>query len=289
MNRCCALLAMILALGASAWGKRVLRDETGRTVTVSDHVERVISLTPSITDTIYALGASSQLIAITDYTEYPVEATKQKPSVGDILNPSLEKIARMHPDVVIAMSTLNSPETIRGLERAGIPVFLIRGQGLEGVYRSILDIGRVLGREREAAALQAELKAREQKIRAEAETGKHPSVFMVLQLDPCITPGKGAFITQLLNIAGARSVTADLPQDWVRVSLEAIIPRKPDYIVLMKSSPISLKDIQEAPGWYALEAVRKGRILRADDRLQLPSPVAFDGLEDLAHRIQTAH
>jgi iron complex transport system substrate-binding protein len=279
---------VVLVLSSAAWCTRTLKDEAGRNVTVPDQVKRVISLAPSVTDTIYALGAASQLAAITDYTQYPTEAAKEKPSIGDILKPSLERITTLHPDLVIGIATFNSPETIHGLERIGIPVFLLSGRGLAGVYSSVISIGHVLGRDQEAAVLLAQLKAREQKVRAMAEQGKRPSVFLALQLDPCITAGKGAFMTELIGIAGAKSVTADLPQDWLRVSLEAILPRKPQYILLMKSAPFDVADMRARAGWNALDAVKQGRIMRADDRLQVPAPVAFDGLEDLARQVQAA-
>jgi iron complex transport system substrate-binding protein len=285
LSKCAALLVLLSSPG---WCTRTLRDEAGRTVTVPDQVSRAISLAPSITDTIYALGASSQLAAITDFTEYPPEAAKQKPSIGEILKPSVEKIATLHPDLVIGISTFNSPETIRGLEGLDIPVFLINGRGVAGVYASVASIGHALGRDKEATALIAKLHAREQNVRAMAAKGRHPSVFLTLQLDPCITAGRGAFITELIGIAGARSVTADLPQDWLRVSLETILPRKPDYILLMKSAPFGLDDMRSRAGWNALDAVRRGRILHADDRLQIPSPAAFDGLEELSRQIQNA-
>jgi iron complex transport system substrate-binding protein len=288
MKRLWTCVACLFVLSSPAWCTRTLQDETGRTVTVPDRVNRVISLAPSITDTIYSLGASSQLAAITDYNQYPEQAAKEKPSIGNILKPSLERITTFHPDLVIGIATFNSPETINGLERIGIPVFLLSGRGLAGVYSSVTSIGHALGRDKEATALLAQLKAREQKVRAVAAKGKHPSVFLTLQLDPCITAGKGAFMTELIGIAGARSVTADLPQDWLRVSLEAILPRKPDYILLMKTAPFDVKDMRARAGWNALEAVQRGKVLRADDRLQVPAPVAFDGLEDLAQQVQAA-
>jgi iron complex transport system substrate-binding protein len=288
MRRLWTCLACVVLLSSSAWCTRTLQDEAGRTVTLPDQVKRVISLAPSITDTIYSLGAASQLAAITDYTQYPAEAAKEKPSIGNILKPSLERITTFHPDLVIGIATFNSPETINGLERIGIPVFLLSGRGLAGVYSSVTSIGHALGRDREATALLARLKAREQQIRAIAATGRHPTVFLALQLDPCITAGKGAFMTELIGIAGARSVTADLPQDWLRVSLEAILPRKPEYILLMKTAPFDVSDMRARAGWNALDAVKLGRVMRADDRLQVPAPVAFDGLEDLAQQVQAA-
>src|SRR4051812_15133150 len=97
----CTLVLLIATI--PAWASRVVQDETGRNVTVPDRVQKVVSLTPSITNTIYSLGAASQLVAVTDYTQYPPEAAKQKPSIGDILHPSLERIAALHPDLVMAV------------------------------------------------------------------------------------------------------------------------------------------------------------------------------------------
>jgi ABC-type Fe3+-hydroxamate transport system substrate-binding protein len=276
-----------LLLAASyAFAARTIQDEAGRTVTLPDRVTRVISLMPSVTDTIYSLGASAQLVGITDFSQYPPQAAREKPSVGDILKPSLERIAALHPDLAIGVSTFNSPDTVRGLERIGIPVYLVNGRGIAGLYSSVTNIGRALGRDHEAALLVQKMKAREERIRAEARTGKHPRVLLVVQLDPCITAGRGAFITELIEAAGAISVTDDLAQDWLRVSVESIMARKPDYIMLMKSAPLELKDLRAKPGWNSMDAVKAGRVIRVDERLQVPSPVAFDALEELARQIK---
>jgi iron complex transport system substrate-binding protein len=283
-----SILAAVFVLSACACASRTLRDETGRIVILPDQVHRIVCLTPSVTDTVYALGAASDVVGITDYTEYPEQAAREKPSVGDIINPSLERIISLHPDVVLGVSTLNSPATIQGLERVAIPVFLVNGHGLAGVYTSITSIGHALGREHDAKNLVDQLRARERRVREQARTGKHLSVFLVVQLEPCITAGRGAFITELVEAAGAVSVTDDLSQDWLRVNLESIIPRNPDYILLLKSAPIQLSDMQARPGWNAFGAVKRGKILRADDRVQSPSPVAIDGLEELARQIQGA-
>jgi iron complex transport system substrate-binding protein len=288
MKKIAITVAVWLALAASGLASRVVQDETGRYVTLPDKVNRIVCLTPSVTDTIYALGAAGQIAGITDYTAYPEQAAREKKSVGDILNPSLERIFAMHPDVVIGVSTLNSPETFKGLERIGVPVFLVHGRGLAGLYSSITSIGKAIGREADAGRLVEQLKARENKVRARAAVRRHPSVFFVVQLDPCITAGRGAFITELIEAAGAKSVTDDLAQDWQRISLEAIIPRRPEYIMVMKSAPIDWKDMQERVGWKSMDAVRAHRLIRLDDRLQSPSPAAFDGLEELARELEGA-
>jgi iron complex transport system substrate-binding protein len=278
-------LPLVLLLTCSAMAVRMERDQTGRTVTLPDHVHRVISLAPNLTDTVYALSAESDLVGITDFTAYPPQAAREKPSVGKLVNPSLERIIALHPDMVLALPEFNGAETIAGLQRLGIPVFLFVSGDISHIYVTIESVGRVMGRQREAASLIAELRSREAKVRAQSEARPKPSVVLVLEVDPLITAGKNAFITQMISAAGARSVTEDINQDWLQMSIEAILPRKPDYILLMKDGRITLKDMQRSPGWSSLPAVQKGRILILDNRIQIPAPVAFDGLEDFARQI----
>lgn len=280
----CAALVLVLALPAFA--ARVLTDESARKVTLPDRVHRIVCLTPSITDTVYAIGAGADVVGITDYTQYPPEA-RQKPSIGGVLRPSLERIAALHPDLAIGIASFNDAETVRGIERLGIPVFLVSASGLAGLYSSIASIGRALARETEAAALVARLRQREQAVRSQA-SANHPSVFLAISLDPCITAGRRAFITELLTAAGARPVTDDLQQEWVHLNIEAIIPRKPAFILVLRDSPFGLQEMREHAGWRSLEAVRAGRILRIDERLQYPSPVAFDALEAFARQLRSA-
>src|SRR5215831_10330554 len=116
MKKLLRCLPLLLVLTCAAWAAHQERDETGRTVTVPDHVHRVISLAPSLTDTVYALGAQADLVGITDYTAYPPQAS-EKPSVGKVVNPSLERIIALHPDMVLALPEFNGAETIAGLER----------------------------------------------------------------------------------------------------------------------------------------------------------------------------
>jgi ABC-type Fe3+-hydroxamate transport system substrate-binding protein len=278
---------LVLAFTVPAWGVRAERDDAGRMVTMPDHLHRIVCLAPSITDTVYALGAASEVVGVTDYSFYPPEA-RQKPSVGNILQPSLEKIVALRPDLVIAVPALNDPESVRGLQRAGVSVFLLNVSSLPELYQAITTLGRLLEREKQATALLAQLRAREQKVRAQGQGRKRPSVFLVLSMDPCITAGRNAFLTELIAAAGADSVTSDQPRDWLQVSLEAIIPKQPDYILLMKGTPFGLKEMQRRAGWNSLNAVRNGRVLELDDRIQYPSPVAFDGLEFLARQLHVA-
>ena len=278
-------LSLVLALTASGWSVHFVRDDLGHAVAVPEHAHRLVCLTPSVTNTVYAIGAAADVVGITDYSFYPPEARRQKPSVGEVVRPSVEKIASLHPDLVIAQSVFNDPEILHELQRIGIPVFVVEASNLAGVYKAIASIGRVLSREREATALIEQLRARENKVRAMSQNKYKPSLFLVISMDPCITAGRDAFVTELIGAAGGRSVTADLPRDWLQINIEAVIPKRPDYILVVNGSPFGLKDMQQRAGWSSLEAVRQGRVIQVDDRIQYPSPVAFDALEELARRI----
>ena len=285
MRRLCWFIPLLLALSSCAWASHLERDDAGRSVAVPDQVHRVVSLSPSLTNTVYALGAQADLVGITNYTVYPHEAAHEKPSVGAVVGPSLEKIVALHPDMVLALPEFNGADTIQGLQRLGIPVFEFNTGNLSNIYRTVELVGRIMGREREATTLVASLRARESKVRAQSTGKDKPTVLLVLSMDPFITAGRNAFITEMISAAGGKSVTDDLAQDWLHMNVETILPRKPDYILLMKGGPVNFKEMQQRAGWSSLEAVRNGRVIIADDRIQIAAPIAFDGLEDLARQI----
>lgn len=288
MKRFCAVVLVVFALACCASAARVERDENGRSVAVPDRVHRVVSLSPNLTDTMYALGAAADLVGITDYTDFPPQAASEKASVGALVNPSLERIVALHPDLVLAVPTFNGAGTMEALQRLGVPVFQFEIGSVAGIYRTISDVGRAVGRQQEAKNLIAQLQVREKKVREQYVGQQPPSALLVLSVDPFITAGKGAFITEMIRIAGARSVTDDLPQDWLQMNVEAVLPRNPDYILLMNGGPVSLEDLRRHSGWNSLAAVRQGRVLTIDARIQVPAPVAFDGLEVLAKQLRDA-
>ncbi len=275
-------LALIFLLPCSvAFASRSVRDELGRDVTIPDHPHRLICLAPSITDTVYVLGRGEDIVGVTDYTKYPPEA-KQKPSVGGVINPSLEKLVSLKPDLVLAIGDLNSFDLVRSIEHLGVPVFVIYPHGVQGIYHSIESIGKAINQDAQASALVARLQKREQIVRRRAAGKGTPTVFFVLWTDPIITAGRGAFITELIGIAGGKSISDDLPNEWPRVSFETIVARQPEYLLLVRGSQVSLEALQQQGGWKRLEAVKKGKVFYADDRIDFPSPIAFDALEDLA-------
>ena len=277
------LLAHILltSVAVPCFASRTLKDELGRTVEVPDHPHRVICLIPSVVDVVYSLGVGADVVAISDFTKYPKEAL-QKPSIGLPLNPSIEAIVALRPDLVLGSGDLNVLESADSLQRLGIPVFMADPHGIEGIYASIISIGKALNRDAEAAALVARLRARLAAVKSSVADKPKLRVFMAIWYDPVMTIGRKAFIGEIIEAAGGRSVTDDIAQEWPEISLESIVSRQPDAILFIKGSKLTAEELKIRPGWEHVKAVQQGHVYYVDDRIQYPSPAAFDALEDLA-------
>jgi ABC-type Fe3+-hydroxamate transport system substrate-binding protein len=277
-------LGTIILLGAitvPCFASRTVKDELGRTVELPDHPHRVVCLVPNVVDIAYSLGAGADIVAISDFTKYPKEAL-QKPSIGLPLNPSIETIVALHPDLVLGSGDLNTLEFVGHLQRLGIPVFMVAPHGIEGIYASILSLGRALNREADAKAVVAQLRKRVDAVKARVADKPKMRVFMAIWYDPVMTIGKRAFISELIEAAGGRSVTDDISQEWPEVSVETIVSRQPDALLLENGSKITVEELKARPGWDHVRAVQQGRVYYTDDRIEYPSPIAFDALEDLA-------
>jgi iron complex transport system substrate-binding protein len=274
----------ILSFVIPSWASRVLKDETGRSVTVPDHPHRIICLVPSITDSVFSLGAGDDVVAISDYVKYPREASL-KPSVGSISNPSMETILSLHPDLVLGMPKSNQQSVLNQIQGLGIPVYVVDPHGIAGILHSITSLGQAINREPQAAALVARLKQRIAAVRASVQGRPVIKVFAPVSYDPVITIGKGAFITEIIAAAGGESITANLPEEWPQISMEAVVARAPAALLLVRGGRITIEILKDRPGWNALPAVRERRVYFLDKRIEFPSPVAIDALEDLAKQL----
>jgi len=269
---------------SAAQASRLVTDETGRKVTVPDHPHRVICLVPSVTDTVFALGSGDDVVAVSDYTTYPPEAMK-KPSIGSLVKPSIETILSFHPDLVVGTSIPGSTETAAQLESVGVPVYLVDPQGLPGILRSVKSVGEALNRVPQADALDLSLSRRIAAVKSRTAGKPAPRVLVPIWYDPIITVGKHAFISEILEAAGARSVTDDLIPDWPQISLEAVIDRAPEALLLIRGGKVSIGTLQKRPGWSSLPAIQKGKVYYVESGIQEPSPVAIDALEELAKEV----
>ena len=278
----CILLVFSFPLACSA--SRTITDGLGRTVLVPDHPHRLICLVPSVADDLYALGAGPDVIAVSEFTKYPKEASL-KPSIGVQMTPSIERIVALHPDLVIGSSDSNREETVRQLEQVGVVVFMLNPHGIEGILSSITSLGMAIRREDAAARLVSVLRSRLNDVRAHVKGKPVIHVLLPIWYDPVTTIGKHAFITEMVAAAGAESITDDIAQEWPQISLETVIERRPDALVLVRSSRMSINDVENRPGWNTLSAIRNHRVYAVDERIELPSPAAFDALEELAREL----
>lgn len=181
--------AGLVCLPALLTASRLVTDETGRRVNIPDHPRRLVSLAPNITETLYALGLGDRLVGDTDFCDYPPEA-RQKPHVGLLLNPSLEKIVTLKPDLVLGDAESNRRETADQLERLGIPLYGLTAHSVEDALRSIEDLGRVLGRESVAEALVAGLRKRVETVEKRVAGKSRPKVLFVVWYRPLIAAGR---------------------------------------------------------------------------------------------------
>lgn len=277
-----ALLVSEASVGP-AFDGRVITDETGRRVTIPTHPLRVVSLAPSITETLYALGLDSILVGDTDYCDYPPEA-KSKPHVGAVLNPSLEKIVALKPDLVLGTAEANRRETADQLERLGIPLYGLTAHSLDDTLRTIADLGEVLGQPARAQGMVASLSKRIEAVEQRAAGQPRPKVLFVTWYRPLITAGPHTFVADVIRRAGGVSIADDLTGDWPRLSLEQALERDPDVILFPKSESFSpgLDEFASAAGWKDLRAVKGHRMYFVSEAIIHPSPRLVDALEEVS-------
>ncbi len=271
----------LLCTAVPCQASRTLRDETGLTVTVPDQPQRVVCLAPSLVDDVFSIGGGAQVAAITDFTRYPSEALK-KPSVGEPIHPSLERILALNPDLVLAMAHGNDPAILDKLRQLGVPVYLTDPHGMAGVLRTVGSVGEALNRRPAAEAEVRRLTLRIDAVKARVQGKPVVRVFLPISVDPVFTVGQGAFITEMIADAGGASVTADLHQEWPQISLEVVIARQPEALLLVRGGHTTLAALRSRPGWETLTAVRAGKVFFVDERVEYPSPEVVDALEDLA-------
>jgi len=262
-------------------------DEVGRRVDIPSPPRRIVSLAPSITETLFALGLDEEIVGVTVLSTYP-EAARSKPRVGTFVSISIERVVALNPDLVIGIADGNRKETVEQLERIGFPVYIVDPKSIEEIFRMVLDIGRVVKRGDRAAVLVDGLRTRVDRTASSLKGLKRPRVFLQIGISPIITAGKGSFHSELICRAGGVNIYGDETVRYPRCGLEDVIARKPEVIIVS-----SMKQGGNFPAvregwerWHTIPAVRDGRIYVIDtDLVDLASPRIVDGLEKMAEII----
>lgn len=259
-----------------------LVDMAGRRVEIQGLPRRIVPLTPSITETLFAIGAGDTVVGVTDQDDYPPEV-RGKTRVGGGLDPNLEVILAIRPDLVLATVDSNRWDTFLELERLKIPVYGLKPVGLEGVFTSIRMVGQVLGRVERAEALVATMRRRMAAVSEKVKNLSRPRVLYVVWIDPLIVAGRGTVIDDLIRMAGGENTVR--ASGFPPYGLEQVVAHPPDVILLGSDRPGSEDGalLLRLPAWKEMRAVREGAVRLVDTNIMhRPGPRIAEAVELLA-------
>ena len=264
--------------GALETNVRVMTDDLGRGVKIPANVERAISLAPNLTEIVFAVGAGDKLAGVTSYCNFPAEAQSIQ-KVSDTLMPNIENIIALKPQVVFVSTASQLESFMQTLNEQNIVVFVTAPDGIDGIYKSILDVGTILGRETNAEEVVTGLKKRVSFVENQTAGVERPKVFVQIDKNALYTIGKESFITDIIRRAGGVSATADVGTAYPKLSKETALALRPDVIILSES------DGNREPNevFKNSPAVKNGRVFSVDaDLLSRPGPRVVDALEKIA-------
>lgn len=269
----------------------ILTDGLGHEVTLANPATQIVSLSPSNTELLYAVGAGDQTIGRDSFSDYPAEAADLPDIGGGYSEYNLEMLLNLEPDLVLA-AEINTAELVQSIEDLGIPVFYISNPlTMDDLYTNILNVGLLSGNDDTAQQVIADIQERVAAVDSAIEkTTTTPTVFYELDAtDPTkpYTPGQNTFYSTLISQAGGQNVGDVLEASWAQMSLEELLIQDPDLILLGDSVwGITPENLAEREGWGTLSAVQSGNVLPFDDNLLArPGPRLIDGLEALARVI----
>jgi len=266
-----------------------LRDGLGTEIELSGAAQRIVSLAPSNTEILFALGAGNQLVGRDSFSDYPSEALQIQDVGGGFGNLDVEPIIALQPDLILA-SPLTAAEQVQGLRDLGLTVFVLPNPlQFDDLYTNLMTVASLTGRIQEAETLIVQLKQRVQSVDEKLSgIARRPLVFYEIDgTDPNApwTAGPNTFIDMLITRAGGLNFGHDLQGDWVQVSLEEILRRDPELILLGDAiwGGVTVEAVMARPGWGELSAVKNQRVYPFDDNIvSRPGPRLVDGLEALA-------
>jgi iron complex transport system substrate-binding protein len=286
------LMLVVVPIGFAFAGQaspsgRELKDEVGRRVRVPQEVNRIVSLAPNLTEIVFALGEGDRLAGDTDYCDYPAEALR-KPHVGGAVNPNLEVVVSLMPDLILASKSINRRETVDALDHIGLPVYVTDPHSVEGMIASVEHIGSAIGVDKSAGALAENLRTRLAELDRRVSGAVPRRVLFVVWTEPLISVGRDTFIADALNRAGGRSVV-DTRTEWPHVSIEEIVKLQPEFLVFASAhtgdAQHDIETLRTLPGWRSLNAIQQGNVIVISDAINRPAPRMVDAIEQLARAL----
>jgi iron complex transport system substrate-binding protein len=260
----------------------------GRSISLAATPQRIVSLAPSATEILYAVGAGAQMVGRDSFSNYPEEA-KALPEVGGSMGSySYEVITSLNPDLVVA-AEINTPEQVKALEDLGLTVYYIANPAtLMELYPILETMGTITGHEAETATLVESLKTRVDEVTAKtAAVTQKPVVFYELDGSEPAKPwtsGPGTFIDQLIIMAGGTNVGSVLSSSWAQISVEELLVQNPEIILLGDAAyGVTTDQVSARAGWGGIAAIKEGKVYAFnDDLVSRPGPRLVDALEQLS-------
>jgi len=239
-------------------------------------IQRAISLVPSVTEIVYAIGAQDKLVGVVTPCDYPLGI--DKPIVGNFSSVSLERIIALKPDIIF-VAGIEQRRLWEELKRAGLNIAIIAPDNLDTVYESIKKIGAILDKKKQADSLVAYMQGEIEKLQ-KGLPKKLRRVYIEISQNPLVSCGKNSFINEMLSLAGGKNVMDDITQPYPIVNAEKIIKRNPEVIIIAHEGGI---DPRKRLGWRSIAAVKNKQIYKDIDPnvLMRPGPRIVDGIKAL--------
>ena len=262
-----------------------LTDMTGREITLDEPATRIVALTPSDCEILYAIGAGDLLVGRGKYCDYPAEIL-DIPAVESGSDTNIEQIVELQPQVLIMSTMSQTDEQVQQLEAAGIHVVVSDAQDIDGVYTAINMIGELVGKQDEAASVVESMQKTFDEIKANAGDGTKTIYFEVSPLEYGLwTAGTGTFMDEIANMMGLKNCFSDV-EGWAGISEEQVLERNPDYILTISmyygEGPTPEEEIASRAGWENVTAVKNGKILNLqNNELSRPAPRLAEGAKAL--------
>ncbi|NLJ41961.1 MAG: ABC transporter substrate-binding protein [Clostridiales bacterium] len=258
-----------------------ITDSLGRTIVIENQPQKVISIAPNTTETLFALGLGDKVIGVSQQCDYPEEAVA-KDKMGDFWQPNIELIVAADPDLLF-VGNAAPQEFLEKMDENDIVTIALEGFNLEGTYQSILDTGKAMGTEDAAAYLVDSMKKKVVEIQEKTDGIDRLKGYFAISYGDMgdYTAGAGSFIDELITLAGGENIAGDMDEPWAEYSIEKLLEKDPDVIFIGEQSmPDGLAD---APGYKELRAVKEGQIIILDDNIVMRAgPRIVEGLEEMA-------
>ncbi len=278
----CLLILLLSASACLAGYPMRVKDARGKVVLIKSKPVRIVSIAPSNTEILYALGLGDRVVGVTRYCDYPAQA-KKKPKVGD-MNSDAEAVVASKPDLVLAHAFVNSA-AIPKLEKLGLTVFAIDPKTLSDVARDIRTIGKLTAKPKTADTVAATVESAMKSVKAARARKPVKKVLVVVQSNPLWAAGPKTFVDEMLSIAHAKNIASDARPGFVPFSKEAAISRNPDVIITGLASDITF--FTNSPEWRGTNAVKNKRIhVINSDLLFRAGPRLAEGLRQLAGKLE---